>query len=144
MPDKLPFRFRSREGHVSSSIAEEARDIVWEAAKPVPPGATVKRQMRQAARALGYSDGHWRIRAAWNGEADSWSAKALEELRGKYRDWADRQARRATDDKRRLAALYAALAVKLEATDPHFHRTDIASLVDMARHLGGLDDGVER
>lgn len=118
---------------MSSAIAAEAQRIVRDAAEPVPAGETIKGQMRRAARALGYADGHWRIRAAWNGEAAPWSAAAFEELRDRYRLWRERQAKRAETEEQKLAAVYAALAERLENQDAEFHRNDIDALLALAR-----------
>lgn len=123
---------------MTTVIAIEAQRIVREAANPVRAGATVKEQMNAAARALGYPAGHWRIRAAWNGEADSWSAKAFQELKDKYDGMVAKQRRSINFNKQRLAALYVELARKLDDADPCFHRSDIDRLIDTARALGGV------
>ena len=120
------------------SISFEAQRMVREAAKPVRRGATVKEQMNAAARSLGYPAGHWRIRAAWNGEADSWSAVAFQELKDKYDGMVARQRRTINTGKQRLAALYAELALRLEETDAQFHRGEIDRLIDTARALGDV------
>lgn len=141
MSDSQSFRVRSREGSVSSSIAAEAQRIVRDAAQPVPPGHTVKGQLRRAARALGYCDGDWRIRAAWYGEADSWSARAFEDLRARYAIWRARQSARAESESEKAAAVFAALARRLEATDAEFHWDDIAALFDLVRALRAQTNG---
>jgi hypothetical protein len=84
MSDKSSYKFCSREGEVSQSIAAEMQEYVFEAAEPVAPGKGVYAQMRDAAWALGFKDLHWRVKAAWYGEADSWSAKAVEAFRWRY------------------------------------------------------------
>jgi hypothetical protein len=104
-----------KEKSMSSSIAMEAQQIVRSAATPVPPGETIKGQLRRAARALGYRDGDWRVRAAWYGEAASWSASAFEELRERHRSWNQKQARLADLEQKTLAATLAAFASQLEA-----------------------------
>ncbi len=81
---------------MSGAIAREAQAIVFEAAKPIRPGSTVKAQIREAARALGYPEGSWRISAAWYGHADSFSAAAIRELQDRYLAWRTAEARRAT------------------------------------------------
>jgi hypothetical protein len=84
MHENPSYKVCSREGEVSQSIAAELQGYVFEAAKPVTPGRNIYSQMRDAARALGYSDGDWRIKAAWYGEAGNWSAKAVDTLRQRY------------------------------------------------------------
>ncbi|WP_237483011.1 hypothetical protein [Lichenibacterium dinghuense] len=54
-------------------------------------GKTVAAQVRQAARHLGYAADDWRVREAWYGRAESWSAAALDELRRRYAAWRDRE-----------------------------------------------------
>lgn len=115
--------------------------MVRDAAQPIPAGETVKGQLRRAARALGYREGGWRIRAAWYGEAAPWSAAALEELRDRYRLWNERQAKGAQSEAQKLATIYAALAERLEHTDAEFFRGDIASILDQARRLGRQNNG---
>lgn len=122
-----------------SAIAREAQKIVKHAATPIPPGENIKGQLRRSCSNLGYPDGHWRIRAAWKGEADSWSAEALELLRHRYDLWRAKRASVRKSEEEKLAALYAAVAERLEATDPRFHRNDIVALLDQARALIGAD-----
>lgn len=126
---------------MSSSIAIEAQRIVKDAASPIPAGETIKGQLRRAARALGYQDGDWRVRAAWYGEASTWSAASFEQLRARYGLWRERQAARADAKGQKLAAVYTALATRLEATDGEFHRNDINALLALARRLGSDDPG---
>lgn len=126
---------------VSSSLAIEAKRIVRHAAEPVPAGETVKGQLRRACRALGYPDSDWRISDAWYGRAGSWSAAAFEQLRSRYSVWRERQAKGAEAEMATLRSLYVAMAGRLEANDEGFHREDIVALLDMARRLGGPDDG---
>ena len=120
MSDKASCQFCSREGQSVSTIAVEAQDMVLKAAGDVA-GLTIQGQLRKACRALGYRDGHWRIRAAWYGEAESWSAKALEDLRARYRAWDDRQGRLADEAERTLAALRSA-GVEMETKRDAEHR----------------------
>lgn len=105
MSDNPSYKFCSREDEVSQSIAAEAQRMVFEAAMPVTPGKSIKAQLRDAARALGYRDGDWRIRAAWYLEAGCWSSEAIELLRMRYEEMqrkrcdakARRQAKQETD-----------------------------------------------
>lgn len=116
MPSKCSYKFCSRkERPVSSTIAVEAQEIVRAAAMPIPAGETIKGQLRRAARALGYRDGDWRIKAAWYSEAGSWSAEAFEELRVRHREWREKQTRLADLEQKTLAATLAAFASQLEA-----------------------------
>ena len=122
---------------MSQAIAFEARNIVQEAAGPVPAGKNIKWQLRAACRALGYPDGHWRIRAAWYGEAASWSAVALEELRARYRRWSEKQERLADAEERKLATVFEALASRLEGgSDAEFHQADVDALRAVVRRIG--------
>lgn len=124
---------------MSHAIAIEAQRIVKDAARPIPAGETIKGQLRRAARALGYGDGSWRIRTAWYGEAASWSAAAFEELRFRHRLWSERNAARAEAQDQKLAAVFSALADRLEATDGEFHRNDIDALLALARRARAED-----
>ena len=114
MPDKASCQFCSREDESVSTIAVEAQTIVLKAAGDVA-GLTIKGQLRRAARALGYPDGSWRIRAAWYLEAEPWSAKALEDLRARFRAWEARQAALAAAADETHAALLRAGAMALES-----------------------------
>ncbi len=60
--------------------ATEARDIVRRAVGDAA-GLTIKAQLRQAARNLGYLAEAWRVREAWYGEAGRWAFAALHDLR---------------------------------------------------------------
>lgn len=95
-------------------------------------GETVKAQMRRAWTALGRPP-MWRVRAAWYGEAGSWSAAAFEDLRARYQIWCakkEREARARTSiDTEFLVGLRADLA----ATDPNLHRETIAQLDEALR-----------
>ena len=111
MSPKQLFHFRSysnQDQAVSVSIAFEAQEMARNAAQPIPAGETIKGQLRRSARALGYANGDWRIRAAWYGHAASWSAQALEDLRARYRSWDERQGRLADEAERTRATLQSA------------------------------------
>ena len=142
MHDNQSFQKCSREDGMGQSIAMEAQSIVRRSAEPVAPGETVKGQIRKACRALGYNDGDWRIRAAWYGEAASWSAEAFEELKSRFSKWERRQKRLADAEAMKAASLYSAIAKRLEGTDAEFHRSEIAALVDMARRIVGPSSDV--
>ena len=142
MPARLPFRVRSRVRDMGQSIAMRAQTMVREAAEPVSPGSTIKAQMRSAARALRYPDGHWRIRAAWNGEAGCWLAVAFDELCERYRGWKERQEARLRAKEQTLAALYESIATRLGCEDAEFHQRSIAELLDVARSLRGTDSSI--
>lgn len=137
MRDNQSFRKSSREESMSTIVATEAQRMVRDAARPIPAGESIKGQLRRAARALGYRDGDWRVRAAWYGEADSWSASAFEELRRRHAAWRERNAASAQAKLDSAAQWYAALAERLEASDGEFHRETITRLLDAARQMGG-------
>lgn len=103
-------RLCSREDDgMSQAIADEARLIVREAAKPIMPGQTVGAQIDAACKALGYPRGSWRITAAWYGNAGCWSAAAISDLQKRFLAWRDAETRRragamATERARQAAA----------------------------------------
>lgn len=136
----VPFQFRSREDEMGQSIASYAERMVKEAAEPVLPGEKIKAQINRACSALGYPMGHWRIRAAWNREADCWSARALRELEDRYQSWRVRQKKKADMEAAKAAAVFTALAQQLERTDAAYHCEDITALLRVARQLGGASD----
>lgn len=125
---------------MSQSIATDAQRIVLDAAGP-SAGRTIARQMQDAARALGYRAGSWRVRAAWYCEAGAWSAAAVEDLRERYRTWREKQGRLASAEASKLASVYRSIAAQLERTDAEFHAADVASLIALA---GKLDGGERR
>lgn len=95
MSDKISFHICSRQAdHMNTAIATEARDIVWAAAEPVRPGELVKTQMRRSWENLG-RPAWWRLKAAWYGEAGSFSAAAIADLQNRYTTWKASEARRA-------------------------------------------------
>ncbi len=53
-------------------------------------GLTVKGQIRQAARNLGYAADSWRVREAWYGRAGHWTPAALDDLRARASAWRER------------------------------------------------------
>lgn len=126
-----------------NAIAIEAQEMVREAAKPIRAGATVKEQMRDAARSLGYGRAFWRVRAAWYGEAGSWSASAFRDLQQRYSAFKRRGEARACANadvaRARLVALRAALA----ATDEDFHREQIVALDAALAAMGDGDRAVD-
>ena len=127
----------SSEAPVGSTIAYEAMRIAREAAQPVPSGETVKGQIRRACRALGYRDGDWRIKAAWYGEADPWSARALEELRGRYSEWREKQERASLADAKTAATFLTAVANRFEGEgNASLDRQAIDRLRAIADRLG--------
>jgi hypothetical protein len=71
---------------VPDAVGAEARRIVHQAAGDAS-GLTIKGQIRQAARHLGYAADSWRVRDAWYGRAGSWNAAALRDLQGRFSRW---------------------------------------------------------
>lgn len=55
-------------------------------------GLTIKAQVRQAARNLGFPAESWRPREAFYGRAGGWSAAALDDLRRRFAAWQEREA----------------------------------------------------
>lgn len=138
MRDQLPLLLCSKGVSPMSFTAEiedRMRFVVREAAMPVTAGETIKAQMNRAWASLGRPK-FWRVRAAWNGEAGCWSARACREFESRYEAFKAKGKRAADGEARKLAAVYTALATRLEATDAEFHRSDIAALLDLARRLG--------
>lgn len=78
-------------------------------------GKTVAAQVRQAARHLGYAADDWRVREAWYGRAGSWSAAAVDDLRGRHAVW--REATVATAEPPTLAQRVAAVRRLLTELD---------------------------
>lgn len=111
------------------SIASEMQAIVLGAAEPVRPGDTVKAQQRRAWDAL-RRPAWWRLRAAWYGDADCWSARAVDDMRLRDRARREREGtlRDAAAD---LGALYAAIA-----RHPDMDRARADHLFDLAGALG--------
>lgn len=137
MSDKPSFRICSRQGDdMTSTIAQEARDIVLGAAEPVKPGEGVKAQMNRAARALGFAVGHWRVRAAWYGEAGCWSARAFEDLRARWKRFEAEQERKARAEALTQAVRLAALVEAMNASDPDFHSPQTDCLLSQIHALG--------
>lgn len=117
-------QFRSSEGHVvSRAVAIEAQEMVLKAAGNTA-GLTIKGQLRKAARALGYADGSWRIKAAWYFEAGSWSAAAFEDLRARYRAFEAQQERLAIEIDKKHAALLRASTTITEAKNAAMGRQE--------------------
>jgi len=119
------------------SIASEMQTLVYEAAAPVRPGDTVKAQQRRAWAAL-QRPAWWRLRAAWYGEADCWSGRAVDDMRQRDRARREREAslRDAAED---LGALYAHIA-----RHPDMDRARADRLLDVAGALGAGDRAVAR
>lgn len=118
------------------SIGSEMQAIVWGAAEPIQPGDTVKAQQRRAWAAL-RNPPWWRLRAAWYGEADCWSARAVEDMRQRDRARREREAklRDAAED---LGALYARIA-----RHPDLDRARAGRMLDLAGALGAVDRAMD-
>lgn len=130
---------RSSFSTCSHALADEAQRIARAAAEPVPAGETVKGQLRRAWMNLG-RPAMWRVRAAWYGEAGSWSAAAFEDFRARYRAHRERRERRGLADAADVIAMHIRTIEALHAIDPDYHSDTIAALeraIDMARVHGG-------
>ena len=108
---------------MSNAIAAEAQHIVREAAGSAS-GLTVKGQIRQAARNLGYAVESWRIREAWYGRAGNWSAQAIRDLQDRFITWRERDTARAAADHASRAARDLALLETARAA----HRAELAAV----------------
>ena len=79
-------------------VADEVEGWAKCAATPVQPGETVKAQINRAAVNLGL-DREERdrrsVRAAWYGEAGSWSARKYVDFKYRYERWKAKQERKA-------------------------------------------------
>lgn len=123
------------------SIAAEMQSIVFSAAEPIRPGDTVKAQQRRAWGTLGRPP-FWRLRAAWYGEAECWSGRAIEDLRRRARARQERE-ENAREQAEQLGATYAAFAESLRKEDPDKYRERADRLEHMARRLGAPDRAVD-
>jgi hypothetical protein len=123
-------------------IAAEMQALVHGAAVPVMPGDTVKAQQRRAWEALGRPT-WWRLRAAWYGEAECWSAAAVEDMRRRERARREREAN-ARDQARELGSVYAGIVDRMLADGANVDSPEVARLLDAARALGHLDRSVDR
>ncbi len=65
-------------------------------------GLTIKAQVRQAARNLGFPPESWRPREAFYGRAGGWSAAALDDLRRRFAAWREGEAAEPSDLARRV------------------------------------------
>lgn len=122
------------------SIAAEMQAIVFDAAQPIRPGDTVKAQQRRAWGTLGRPP-LWRLRAAWYGEAECWSGRAIEDLRRRARARQERE-ENAREQAQQLGSTYAAFAESLRKEDPDKYRERADGLERMARRLGVGDSPV--
>jgi hypothetical protein len=137
MSDNQSYQFCSRKGvrEMGQSIAEEAQRMVRSAAMPIDAGETIKGQLRRAARSLGYRDGDWRVRAAWYGEAASWSAQAFVDLTERFEKWRERQEAKSKNESTKLADVYSETAERMRTINPELYRDEIVRFVALARRL---------
>lgn len=126
----------------SMSIAAEMQSIVFTAAEPVPAGASVKAQQLRAWKALGRPP-FWRLRAAWYGEAECWSGKAIEDLRRRARARQERE-ENAREQAQQLGSKYAAFAESLREADPDKHRHRADEFGRLASRLGASYSAVDQ
>lgn len=121
------FRVRSNVDH-HQKIADDLKAKVREAAGS-GAGRTIKAQQNDAARNLCYPIGHWRVKAAWKGEAGCWSAAAVEEFNYRFEAWKLRSAPAPTLQDA-FKALHAALA---NSHDPDFNKPAIDALAEIIK-----------
>ena len=79
---------------MSSRIADDLQACVRIPATPILPGETVAAQMRRSWERLGRPK-WWRLKAAWYGEAGSFSAAAAQDIQHRFVAWREADARRA-------------------------------------------------
>lgn len=65
-------------------LGSELQNVVRRAAGPISAGMSIKSQQNSACDNLGYPRGHWRVRRAWYGYADNWTARAVFDLLDRY------------------------------------------------------------
>lgn len=107
-------------------IATEARDIVRRAVGDAA-GLTIKAQLRQAARNLGYVGDAWRLREALYRRAGAWCSAALEDLRRRFAAWRQKERTRVAP-----AALYQRMTAMRDG------------LAELQRRFGDLEIEVGR
>lgn len=78
---------------MSNRIADDLQSCVRIPATPILPGETVAAQMRRSWERLGRPK-WWRLKAAWYGEAGSFSAVAAQDLQQRFVAWRDAESRR--------------------------------------------------
>ena len=79
---------------MTSPVANQMKSCVRLPAMPIEPGETVAAQMRRSWERLG-RPAWWRLKAAWYGEAGSFSAQAASDLQDRFVRWREAEARRA-------------------------------------------------
>lgn len=122
---------------IADALAAEMKEIVFAAAAPAKVGERQKAQLVRAWEALSKPP-FWRVKAAWQGAAGSWTGVAIEDMR--QRDRARRQREEsARDAAADLGALYAAIARR-----PDMDRARADHLLDVAGALGAVDRPVAR
>lgn len=126
-----------------SSLAAEMQAIAFRAAEPLRPEEKVKARIRRAHSVLqsvfpGTPLKFWRVKAAWEGEAESWVGRAHEDMRERDRALQKKiEAGRAKANE--LAVIFATAAERLRHIDPDFYREQIAEHERSARALGAVD-----
>ncbi len=120
---------------MADGLAAEARDAVRRAVGDAS-GLTVKGQIRQAARNLGYAADSWRVREAWYGRAGHWTPAALEDLRARASVYREGERVRPAADRPRGAAGRHALARHLGAVRD--------CMAQIERHLAEIEAEMAR
>jgi hypothetical protein len=114
------------------------QEIVFDAARPVAPGAKIKAQLNSAWVNLGRPS-WWRLIAAWKGEAGSWSATAAYDFEQRHSELKTRRAARIRAIDLAHAAKWEAMATLLEGENAELHRSDIEVYRTLARAARALD-----
>lgn len=98
--------------------ASEARDLVRRAVGDAS-GLTIKAQLRQAERNLGYGMDGWRVRDAWYGRAGRWGAATIQDLRQQFAAWRERASCDTVKERCGFAAHVAAIRTLLREIERH-------------------------
>jgi hypothetical protein len=130
-------------------LSLELRALVFDAARPVAPGESIKGQMRRAHANLGYPP-WWRLRSAWYGEAGRWTARIVEDFRQRHRALEAKRKRQDAlriDEAQDKAAVYLArldrLRQALVVADADFFGPDIDAIglaTDRLRRIARVPD----
>ena len=103
MRARSAFQFRSaftvvkhpKDDEMTTTVRDQLQSYVRMPALPIMPGETVAAQMRKSWERLGRPK-WWRLKAAWYGEAGSFSAAAAQDIQNRFLAWREAEAKRST------------------------------------------------